>query len=116
MIIRYLADADLNQTIVQAVLRHEPELDFQTAHSANLYGLSDEKVLAIAAQSNRILVSHDRKTMPKQFANFISNEESCGLIIVQKKLPMNQVVDDLILIWMTSELEDWKNRIFSLPL
>ncbi|QYO62309.1 DUF5615 family PIN-like protein [Leptolyngbya sp. 7M] len=71
MTVRYQADADLNQMIVTGVLRREPAIDFQTAFAAGLEGVKDSEVLALAAQQGRILISHDRKTMPLQFAMFI---------------------------------------------
>ena len=69
---RFKADADLNQMILLASTRREPGIDFQTAVAAGLSGLSDPEVLAISAQEGRILVTHDRKTMPKHFADFIA--------------------------------------------
>lgn len=68
----YQADADLNQVIVTGVLRREPTIDFQTAFTAGLEGVKDREVLAIAARQGRILVSHDRRTMPSEFAAFIT--------------------------------------------
>jgi hypothetical protein len=47
--LRFQADADLNEDIVKGVLRREPGIDFQTATSAGLRGLSDLEVLALAA-------------------------------------------------------------------
>ncbi len=67
MKVRFQADADLNQIIVKATLRLEPGIDFQTAPTAGLAGLRDSEVLALAARQGRILVSHDRKTMPGHF-------------------------------------------------
>lgn len=110
---RFQADADLNQIIVKAVLRLEPSIDFQTAHVA---GLDDPDVLKLAAQQGRILVSHDRKTMPKHFGQFIVSENSPGILIVSQKLPISQVAEDLFLIWLASEPEEWVNCIRSLPL
>ncbi len=72
MKVRFQADADLNEILVQAVLRREPSIDFQTAQAAGLQGLSDKDVLALAARAGRLLVTHDRKTMPRQFAEFMS--------------------------------------------
>jgi len=69
---QFQADADLNEDIVKGVLRREPKVDFRTATSARLRGLSDLEVLTIAAEEGRILVSHDRKTMPRTFAQFTS--------------------------------------------
>jgi hypothetical protein len=114
--VSYQADADLNQAIVTGVLRREPTVDFQTAFAAGLEGVKDSGVLAIAAQQGRILVSHDRKTMPSEFATFITSNQSSGVIIVSRKLPIEVVIEELLLIWAASSAEEWVNRIAKLPL
>ena len=43
MKIRFQADADLNQIIVLATVRHEPSIDFQTAGAAGLAARNDQK-------------------------------------------------------------------------
>jgi predicted nuclease of predicted toxin-antitoxin system len=43
-----------------------------SANEANLEGLSDPEVLALAAELNRILVTHDRQTMPRHFGEFLT--------------------------------------------
>lgn len=116
MKVRFQADADFNQDIVQAIRRREAAIDFQTAHEAGLAGLHDTVVLERAAQEGRIVVSHDRRTMPFHFAALIAVQASAGVIIVPKNLPIRQVVDDLLLIWEASEAEEWMNQIDSLPL
>ena len=113
---RYEADADLNEDIVTGVLRRAPEIDFQTATEAGLQGVKDENVLEIASLEERILVSHDRKTMPKYFAEFISQNQSAGVIIVSKKLEISLVIEQLILIWAASEAEEYVNSIRQLPI
>jgi predicted nuclease of predicted toxin-antitoxin system len=62
--IRFLADADLNEGIVAGCLRREPEMDFLSANEADLEGVPDPEVLALAAAEDRILVSHDFHTSP----------------------------------------------------
>lgn len=116
MTVRYQADADLNQAIVTGVLRRESAIDFQTAFAAGLEGVKDPEVLAIAAQQERILVSHDRKTMPSEFASFIVSNQSSGVIIVSRKLPTEVIIEELLLIWAASSAEEWINRIAKLPL
>jgi len=116
MKIRFQADADLNQIIVKATLRLEPGIDFQTAQMAGLAGLDDPDVLKLAAQQGRVLVSHDRKSMPKHFEQFIVSENSPGMLIVSQKLPVSRMAEDLLLIWFASEPEEWVNRNRSLPL
>ncbi|MBE9044984.1 DUF5615 family PIN-like protein [Pleurocapsales cyanobacterium LEGE 10410] len=105
MKIRYQADADLNQNIVSGVIRREPAIDFQTAPTAKLEGVKDIEVLSIAAQQKRILISHDRKTMPSEFAQFIIDNQSSGVII-----------ETIILIWAVSSAEEWIDRIAKIPL
>jgi predicted nuclease of predicted toxin-antitoxin system len=85
MKIRFQADADLNEEIVAGVVRQEPDIDFRTATEANLHGLPDEEVLAYAAQEARILVTHDRRTMPAHFAKFIVNQTSPGAFIISQE-------------------------------
>ena len=112
----FQADADLNEDIVSAVLRREPSIDFQTANAAKLRDYPDPKVLAVAASEGRILVSHDRKTMPRHFGEFILKEQSPGLLIVSQDLPIAEAAEELILIWATSEAEEWINCICNIPL
>ena len=116
MRVRFQADADLNHIILQAALRREPVMDFQTAHGAGLVGLPDNEVLAIAARAGRVLVTHDRKTMPGHFAEFIGHAQSNGVIVIPQKMPVRTAVEDLLLIWMASEAEEWVNRFLVLPL
>ncbi len=116
MKVRFQADADLNEIIVTALLRREPSIDFQTATAAGLSGRSDTDVLALAADWGRLLVTHDRRTMPNHFAAFIATRSSPGVLIVSKKLPIRRVVEDLLLVWVATEAEEWTNIIDSLPL
>lgn len=116
MTVRYQADADLNQAIVTGVLRRESTIDFQTAFAAGLEGVQDSEVLAIAAQQGRILVSHDRRTMPLEFAAFIISSQSSGVLIVSRKLSIEVIIEELLLIWAASTAQEWVNRIAKLPL
>jgi hypothetical protein len=116
MKIRFQADADLNQIILLATIRREPAIDFQTALAAGLANLNDKEVLAMASREGRALVTHDRKTMPRHFSEFITTETSSGVIIIPQYLPVASAVEDLILIWFATEAEEWINRICFFPL
>jgi predicted nuclease of predicted toxin-antitoxin system len=116
MKIRFQADADFNQIILLATVRRESSIDFQTAEAAGLSRLQDRDVLGLAAREGRILVTHDQKTMPRHFAEFITTETSPGLLVVPQHLTVADVTEDLLLIWSTTEPEEWTNRISFLPL
>jgi predicted nuclease of predicted toxin-antitoxin system len=116
MKIRFLADADLNHDVVKDVLRREPAIDFRTAVGRELRDRRDREVLALAASEGRILVSHDRKTMPRAFGEFIMATSSPGVFIISQKLDHLVAIESLLLVWVASEAEEWANRICALPL
>jgi hypothetical protein len=116
MKIRFPADADLNHDVVKGVLRREPGIDFGTAADGELRRLSDPEVLALAASEGRILVSHDRKTMPRAFAEFVMAARSPGVFIISQKVDHLSAIEALLLVWAASEAEEWTNRICTLPL
>ncbi|MGO8789424.1 MAG: DUF5615 family PIN-like protein [Terriglobia bacterium] len=116
MKIRFLADADLNHDVVKGVLRREPGIDFRTAASGELRSLSDGAVLALAASEGRILVSHDRKTMPRAFAEFVMATSSPGVFVISQKVDQLAAIEALLLVWAASETEEWTDRICTLPL
>ena len=78
MIVRFLADADLNRAIMAGVRRIAAEIDFMTAQEAGLEGRGDSEVH---------LVSHDRRTMPVHFlARLRSGRISPGVFLVRQRV------------------------------
>lgn len=116
MKVRFLADANLDARIVDGVCRRESLLDFQTAHEAVLAGKSDIEVLEIAASAGRLLVTHDHRTMPAIFGQFVSNRHSSDVLLVPKRLGIKIAVEGLVLVWSASEAEEWLDSIVFLPL
>lgn len=107
MRIRFQADNDLDERIVIATRRLDPEIDFQAARGLGLHGLPDPRVLALAAEQGRVLVSHDRRTMPSQFKTFIASQNSPGAIIVSQNLRIGVVSELLYLLWAASDAEEY---------
>ncbi len=116
MTIRFQGDYDFNQDIIAGVVRREPRIDFQTGHAAGLMGLPDDEVLELAAQENRILVTHDRRTMPLHFAKFITRRNSPGVLILSQKTDLDTAIEELVLIWTTTEADEWVNIICPIPM
>jgi hypothetical protein len=116
MKVRFQADNDLDERIITATKRLAPEIDFRTAPSLGLHlSVPDDQVLVLTAAEGRVLVSHDRKTMPGHFERFIVNNTSPGLIIISQSLPVGKAAEWLHLIWVASEAEEYVNSIYSLP-
>lgn len=114
--LRFLADADLDEGIVSGCRRREPTIDFLSANDAKLEGVPDPDVLKIAAEQNRILVSHDFRTMPQHFGRFLqAGGSSPGVFLVRQASPVGSVIEELLLIWSATDADEWRNRILQVP-
>jgi hypothetical protein len=114
---RFLADHDLNEHIVDGVLRREPTLEFARLRGVGLSDRPDSEVLAFAADNGFIVVSHDVNTMPTQaFARVAAGEPLRGLLMVRQSQPIAPVIESLVLIWSASEAEEWMDQVRFLPL
>ena len=117
MKVRFLADADLNKAIVSGLLRREPSVSFQTAQAAGLRSLTDAEVLALASKAQRVLVSHDIGSMPPHFRAFTdAGNHSPGVFLIPQRLDVRTAIEELLLIWLASEAEEWEDRLEWLPL
>ena len=116
MSVRFLADADLNYAIVEGVRLREPSVDFKTANDAGLEALSDLEVLEVAAREGRVLVSHDKSTMPVHFASRVAaGLRSPGVLLALPSAPVGAIIESLVIIWSASEEKEWSDQIHYLP-
>jgi predicted nuclease of predicted toxin-antitoxin system len=114
---RFLADHDLNEHIIDGVLRREPALEFIRARDVGLSDRPDPEVLAFAAANGLLIVFHDVNTMPGHaYARLAAGKPMQGLLMVQQTQPIGLAIDSLVLIWSASEAEEWKDQVRFLPL
>jgi hypothetical protein len=64
---------------------------------------------------NRVLVTHDIKTMPFHFAQLLTTAEIPGVILISQKTSVAEAIESLVLVWLASEPAEWVNRICQLP-
>ena len=115
--LRLLIDQDLDQVILRGLLLRVPNLDVITAHQVGLSNASDPELLAWAAEHERIVVTHDRRTMPDHASIRIAKmEKIAGIIIISRQLPVSQVINDLEIIVSCSDMVEWENIVKHLPL
>ena len=69
--LRLLADENFNGDIVRGLLLRKPDLDIVRVQHVSLSGWVDPDVLAWAAENNRIVLTHDRATMPDFASNVL---------------------------------------------
>ena len=76
MTVRFLADEDLHAGIVDGLRSREPAIDILDAKTAGLRGRTDPVLLDLAAQQDRILITHDRNTMTRFFMERVAEGKS----------------------------------------
>lgn len=114
---RYLADEDFRNSIIAAVRRLEPAIDFLTVVEAGRAGAADADVLALADAEQRIVVSHDVSTMKAAAeSRTASGNTMTGLFLVPKPKSRRSVAESLLLVWAASEAEEWRDQIIFLPM
>jgi hypothetical protein len=117
--VRFQADADFDRRIVRATLRREPAIELQLATAARggagLGGIPDASVLVVAAQEGRMLLSHDHRTLPRHFGDFITTQKSPGVIIGLQRMLVSVAVEWIMTIWTAREAEEWVKQILILP-
>ncbi len=114
--VRFQADANLDMTIVRGLRRIQPSIDFQSAEEASLRGVSDPVVLELAAREGRILVSHDKTTIPTHFILFLQQgNHSPGVFLLPQGGPLRESIEALLIVWQCSVPEEWIDHLEYLP-
>lgn len=111
-----LIDQDIDHDILRGLIRRIPQLDALTAFEIRMSEATDRELFSWAAQEGRIIITHDRTTMPAHAANLIGEGKNiAGLFVVLRRLPLHQVIEDLELMITCSEMDEWVNYIRYLP-
>ncbi len=109
-------DQNFNHRILRGIRRRIPDLDFVTTQILNKEKEVDPKLLKIALKENRVIVTHDKKTFPKYaYAEVMKGESISGVLIVPKDLGIGTATDELVIIIICSEENEFENRVEYLP-
>jgi hypothetical protein len=115
--IRFIADEDFNGRIVRGLLLRKKDLDLVRVPDVGLSGASDEKLLEWAADNNRILLTHDNRTMPRHVAHRLNGGLAIpGVLIVDDLAPIGLCIDELLIIDECSTADEWQNVILYVPM
>jgi hypothetical protein len=115
--VRFLADDDLDADLIEGLLSREPAADILDVKNAGLRGTKDSVLPALAAQQDRIPITHDRRTMTRHVRERrAAGKPSPGLFIVPQRYPIGEIVESLVLVWAASLAEECRDQIVYLPL
>jgi len=115
--LRILVDQDFDHDILRGLRLHLPDLDVVTAFQATLDRKSDPEILAWAAEQNRVVVTHDRNTMPGHAYNRVrKGEPMAGVFIVPRDMPVGRAISELEVLIVCSLEGEWSQLVVFLPL
>jgi hypothetical protein len=82
-----------------------------------LSAAEDPAILDWAARQGRVLITHDRRTVPRfAYERVRAGEPMAGVFIVDNLLPVGQAIDQLVLAVECSFHDEWKDRVLYFPL
>jgi hypothetical protein len=115
--LRLLADENFNGNSIRGLARRKPEIDIVRVQDVGLSGADDHAVLAWAAREGRVLFTHDQATVPQYaYERIASGLPMPGVFVGDTNLPVQQAINDMLLLVEYSEEHEWEGQVRSLPL
>ncbi len=115
---RLASDEDLNGHIVAALRRRDPALDLQRVQDAGLGGAPDPTLLAWAATQDRVLLTHDRRTMPTHAYDRVqAGLPMPGVLVVRNDdNAIGALAEEILLVLHCTTPDELRDRVWYLPL
>jgi hypothetical protein len=115
--LRLLADENFNGDIVRGLKFHAPQIDIVRVPDVGLAGASDSEVLSWAGVNGRILLTHDRATLPGcAYACIADGAVVAGVFVLSDRMPVGKAVHEILLMSACSDVKEWSGRVAYLPL
>lgn len=115
--LRLLSDENFNGDIIRGLFLRQPNIDLLRVQDIGLRQVDDPAILDWAASNERILLTHDRATMPDfAYERLIKGEQMVGLFVINDRMLIRQAIDELSLLIDCSEQAEWKGIVLYLPL
>ncbi len=115
--VRLASDAAFDGIVYTGLFLRQPDLDLVRVQDVGLRTADDPTILDWAAREDRVLLTPDRRTMPRHARHRISAGLSMpGLIVIRKKFSRVRIIDEILIVANCSVLDEWKNAIAFLPL
>jgi predicted nuclease of predicted toxin-antitoxin system len=116
-VLKLVSDENFNGDILRGLYRRRPELDVVRVQDVGLCAAPDSDVLAWAAVEGRILLTHDRDTMPNfAYDRVRAGQPLPGVFVVSDLMPIGQAIDEILLAVECLTLEECKDLVRFFPL
>jgi hypothetical protein len=116
---KLVLDENFDNRVMRGLQRRLPdELDMIRAQDVEaIYGKDDITLLTWCDEHERILLTHDVRTITKYAYERIDNgERMLGIIEVKRRAPLGLVIDELVLLFQIYAPADLAWKIFYIPM
>jgi hypothetical protein len=114
---RFAADENFNNDVLRGVRLRLPEVDIVRVQDSQVAAADDPTVLEWAAQENRIILTHDVKTMTKYAYERVRNGLPMpGVVEINSYVDIGQAIEALVLFIECSIEGEWEGQVIFLPL
>jgi len=115
--IKLATDENFDGDIWRGLLRRQPDLDIIRVQDTELTEEPDPIVLAWSAAEGRILLTHDRDTIPNfAYDRVRAGEPMPGVFLVSDRMPKGQAVEELLMALHCLTAEECNNQVMYFPL
>ena len=91
---RFLADENFSVSILTGLRRRLPDLDIIHIHELGMDRTPDPDILVWAAAENRVVITHDAKTMPDYAHQRLRvGLPMPGMVVVPDVMPIGQAIE-----------------------
>jgi predicted nuclease of predicted toxin-antitoxin system len=115
--LRLLSDENFSGDVVRGLLLVTPDLDVVRVQDVGLDGADDPEILAWAAAHNRIILTHDRATMPDYaHARVAAGEDMPGVFVLNDRIAVGSAIREIRFVIECTEQAEWQGLVVYLPL
>jgi hypothetical protein len=119
--VRFLLDEQIPEPVSDAIKAAEPAIDFRQVGvhpDVPPKGTLDPDVLLFAEKEEYALVTFDKRSMPGHMAaHLATGHHTWGIFLFPtgNYLSPGRIAEELVLVWATSEADEWIDRLENLP-
>lgn len=114
---KFLADENFDNAIARGLRQRVPEVDLVRVRDVGLSGCDDPAVLAWAAAENRVLLTHDVRTITRYaYERLAKGLPMAGVIEVRQSAAIGQAIADLLVVVECSFEGELAGQILYVPL
>jgi hypothetical protein len=116
-VLKLFSDENFDGDILRGLYRRRPDFDILRVQDVGLSETPDPDILAWGAVEGRILLTHDRETIPFFAYERVRNAQAMpGVFLVSDLMPIGQAIDEILLAVECMDPEECKNFVRFFPL